>query len=247
MFGNVDQKKREKAHFNDFRVSLADFPVGTVKHEDGPDFRVYTQSGVLGVEHTELYHEPREDGTRLQARETYIWQTVNRARRIYQSRSNVPVNVRLRFSNVEIGKNDVSRLSDELAAIVERNIPVERWNKTLRQKWNERSSLPREFSTLAIHRFDEIEQIIWMPALGGSQPDIPIDIVQERINAKEKKLDAYSECCDELWLLIVAEGFMPSSWFDFAGDAIEHTYFSEFDRTYIFDFQNQHAIQLETS
>ncbi len=247
MFGNANQKKREKAHFYDFKVSLDDFPEGKIDHRDTPDFRVCTDSGILGIEHTELFHEPRKDGTVLQARETHIWRTVEQARKIYQSRSNVPVNVRLRFSNLEIGKNDVSRLSDRLVTIVERNVPIEDWNKTIKQTWGKDSLLPREFATLAIHRFDGIEEMIWMPALGGFQPEIPIEMVQERIRAKEKKLDAYLECCDALWLLIVAEGFMPSSWFDFVGDAIEHTYSSGFNRTFVFDFQNQQAIRLKTS
>ena len=77
-------------------------------------------------------------------------------------------------------------------------------------------------------------------------PDIPSDLVLARINQKNDKVGKYREQCDEIWLLIVVDGFLPSTWFDVSGEALKQTYQSSFDRTYLFDFQKKKAIRLST-
>ena len=47
----MSKKRIESAHFKVFRKLVPDFPDGEIWHEDDPDFRVYTEAGVLGIEH----------------------------------------------------------------------------------------------------------------------------------------------------------------------------------------------------
>jgi len=81
----------------------------------------------------------------------------------------------------------------------------------------------------------------------GFVTELPVSRVKERIEAKNAKLSDYRSQCDAVWLLIVVDGRQPSTFFDVSGQALRETYDSSFDRTYLFDFRNSIAHQLEST
>ena len=243
-----DQKKKEYAHLLAFKESIPDFPKGQIALDgEHPDFLIHATTGIIGIEHTEVYHKPRKDGSSLQATETYVHQILRRAKEIHDDQGGEPALVWLNLTRqARLNKAKVEALATALADIVQMRMPPNQESTKIRQTWNTKSELPEEFSSVTIFRIDNLKDPVWAPVMASAIPDIPSDFVQERINHKNEKVVKYRKRCDEVWLLIVVYGFLPSTWFDVSGEALKELYQSDFDRTYLFDFQKGNTIRLIT-
>jgi hypothetical protein len=60
--------------------------------------------------------------------------------------------------------------------------------------------------------------------------------VQELISGKEVKLPAYRQHCDEVWLLIVANGFEPSTFCKLDPEVENFQFTTGFDRVFFQHF-----------
>jgi len=243
------QKNREYAHLLAFKESIPDFPQGQISlDEEHPDFLIHSGSETIGIEHTEVYHEPRSDGSFLQAKETYAHQILRRAKEIHGDRGGKPALVSLSLSHgVRLNKARVEPLAATLADVVQSQMPLNQRATEVRQTWRDDSLLPLEFSSLTIFCADSLQEPVWGPIMDFiAVPDIPSALVLSRINQKNAKVGKYRAQCDEVWLLIVVDGFRQSTWFDVSGEALRQTYQSNFDRTYLFDFQKRQAVRLST-
>ena len=243
-----DKKKKEYAHLLAFKESISDFPEGSINPDvEQPDFLIQSADGIVGIEHTEVYHEPRKDGSSLQATETYVLQILSCAEQLHQNQGGKPALVWLNLtSGARLNKAKVEPLATALADIARRHTPGNLEPVQIRQTWDDQSVLPEEFSSVSIFCADSIQTPVWGPVLAGHMPDIPSDFVQERIDSKNDKVSKYREHCDEVWLLIVVHGDLPSKWLEVSGEALKQTYQSSFNRTYLFDFQRRNAILLST-
>lgn len=245
-----EQKYRELAHLLAFKESIPDFPHGKIpKNKEHPDFPISSSTKTIGIEHTEVFHKPKKNGCTLQAEENYIFQILNRSKRLYDCSNNVPVVVWVNISiGTQFSKRQIDSIAKALVQVVKNNIPEdEKESIELKRNWRAEDQLPKKISSITIIRFGNRENSAWLPiGLGGAVPEITYDLVQESINRKNHKVDNYRIKCDEIWLLIVVYGFLPSTWFDVTGNALEEKYISDFDRTYLFDFQNKKAIHLKT-
>jgi hypothetical protein len=243
-----DQKKKEYVHLLAFRECISDFPEGQVcldvKH---PDFLIKSATKTIGIEHTEVYHEPRKDASSLQATETYVYQILRRAKEIHGNLGHKPAFVWLDLSSgAGLNKAKVESLAITLADIVQARMPANLQSTEISQTWNDKNVLPREFSSVTIFRVDGQKDPSWGAVMAGAIPDIPSEFVQARIDQKNGRIRKYRAHCDEVWLLIVVYGFLPSTWLNVSGEALKQTYQSSFDRTYLFGFQQRRAIQLST-
>lgn len=232
-----------------FKDSISDFPDGDIpKDKEHPDFPISTSDKTVGIEHTEIFHKPRKNGTTLQAEENYIFQILSKSKKVYDDSNNVPVVVWISFAiGARFAKRQIDSIAKALVRIVEKNIPKQNETTEIKRTWRANDPLPKEVSSVTIIRFGNREKSEWAPiGLGGAVPEIPHEFVQESINRKNMKVGEYRYRCDEIWLLIVVYGFLPSTWFDVSGSALEQHYISDFDRTYLFDFQYKRAFLLNT-
>ena len=146
-----------------------------------------------------------------------------------------------------MGKRKVDRLAEQLVDIVKENIPTENKAYTTIRRTLTNNMLPSELSMVKVVRLDSIEESKFYPTgIGGAIPEIPAEFIEEAINLKNKKVEEYRSRCDKIWLLLVVDGFLPSSWFEVKGPALEETYKSNFDKTYILDFQHENSFLLKT-
>lgn len=244
-----DQEERELAHLLAFKEAHPSFPEGEIPREgrnSKPDFRVVSPEHVVGVEHTEIYHEQSGRGIPQQARETYTERITQRAQEIYQSGNNPPVWVWPHFTtNAQLGTDNVEELAEDLAEIVEHNLPEKNSSVELKQSWSPDDPLPRQFSVIQILRYGDVQQP-WFPPMAGAEPEVPTSYIQERIQDKNTKITEYRDRCDHIWLLLVVDGSRPSTFFDIAGEALDNVYESRFDQTYLFDFQRKQVHELKT-
>lgn len=243
------QQNREKAHLLTFKESIKKFPEGEIINYERPDFLIKNDQHITGIELTELFHEPRKDGTILQARENYIFEILNETTQLYNSLNFSTVNVHVIFSvHAKLGKRKVDRLVEQLVDIVKKNIPTENKAHTTIRRASTNNILPSELSMVKVVRLDGIEKSKFYPTgIGGAIPEIPTEFIEEGISSKNEKVEEYRNCCDKIWLLLVVDGFLPSSWFEVKGPALKETYSSNFDKTYILDFQHKNSFLLKTT
>jgi len=244
----IEQKNRELAHLSAFRESITDFPTGEINNDQkNPDFIIHSDHKLIGIEHTEIFHEANKDNRTLQAKENYIFKILNRAKEIYDSSNNKSVVVWVNFSsNPRLGTNKIDPISDSLVEIVKENIPEINQTKKIRHTWSKGDPLPEEIGSITIGNFRSQDKSSWHPPMAGFQPEVPIQYVQKSIDKKNGKVKDYLKICDDIWLLIVVYELWPSTLFDVSGEALNKSYLSKFDRTYLFDFQNKQAYKLKT-
>lgn len=243
------QQSREKVHLIAFKEGFEGFPKGEIINDERPDFLIKNEKNVIGIELTELFHKPRKDGTILQARENHIFEILNAARELYNSINFATVNVHVNFSiHAKLRKRKAKRLSVKLVDIVKKNIPSEDIATKTILRASSCNILPPELSMVKIVRLDGIEKSNFYPTgIGGAIPKIPAEYIEEGIRSKNEKVEEYRYRCDKIWLLLVVDGFLPSSWFEVDGSALEKTYDSNFDKTYILDFQRKRSFLLKNT
>lgn len=238
----------ELVHFEAFRKVEEDFPDGDLfddPPDSSPDYRVDTGKDVLGVEHTRIYQRHDGEGLPRQALETYIPEVTQEAEEEYKSRGNPHVNVKVHFSSdAHLGKDMVEEVAKELVEFVEQRIP-EPGEKARYSELRGDRNLPKQIWGLSILRFEEAVRTSWShpDTVGVSQ--LTPEYVQERIDDKNEKVGSYRENCDRIWLLLVFNGPLSTS-FDVEPDLPGHIFESDFDRTYLFDFQNEEPLLLST-
>lgn len=87
-------------------------------------------------------------------------------------------------------------------------------------------------------------EMLWGVGRGGVVPDLPSDSIRERVQDKESKIPRYLGKCSKVWLLIVEDGFAPSSYFDIPDEVKSENYRSTFDRIFLFRNFSREVIEL---
>lgn len=260
---NDEQKKREMAHLQRFRANCDDFPVVTddqIKECERPDFLVMIPHRTYGIEHTEfLQSARRRKGSRPRALEVAEDQLVQRALIEYESRGLPPVEVlisfRLRERQGRVTKADIQRAYDSrtsqrlistIVDIVATNVPLVGDTIPVHHIDAGWKLLPKEVSALDISRWSFTTENCWGVARGGTVPSLSPEDFQAIINDKEGNLPVYKEKCDEVWLLIVAHGFSPSTHAKVSPE-VETTVFSTgFERVFFLHHFKSMVLELKT-
>jgi hypothetical protein len=231
----VDEQRRlESGHFKLFREGVADFPDGEVWHEDRPDFRIFADGYVLGVEHAQLLITS-EDGDQPIAIERSQRRVAEIAREHAELRGLPPVFVSLVFANGQgaIAKARQLPLARRLASICAERFPRSGERVEIERDYRELHYLPREIESLHIDRVsDRVRHHHWDTCEAGMVLGDARDLLQNEIRAKAPKLPDYLAQCDRCWLLLVADALEPSGFIEPSEESLAHVYESSFERTY---------------
>lgn len=244
-----EQKYHELAHLLAFKETVSDFPDGNIpEDQENPDFLISTSEKTIGIEHTEIFHEIKKSGTTLQAEESYIFKILHKAKKLYNESNNIPLII---WVDLRIGtdfkKRNIDSIAKNLVRIVEENIPEQESFNEVKKTWEIDDPLPKVVSSITIIRFGSLTKSSWAPiGISGAMPNVPPEFVQKSIDKKNPKVEDYKKRCDEVWLVIVVYGYLPSTLFEVSGKAISELYSSNFDRTYLFDFQKNKSFLLKT-
>lgn len=244
-----EQKYHELAHLLAFKETISDFPNGNIpEDQENPDFPITTPEKTIGIEHTEVFHESKKNGTALQAEENYIFNILHKAKKFYNESKNIPLIV---WIDLKIGtdfkKRNIDSIARNLVRIVEENIPEQDSFNEVKRTWEIDDPLPKVVSSIMIIRFGSLTESSWSPiGLSGAMPKVPPEFVQKSIDKKNPKVEDYKKRCAEVWLVIVVYGYLPSTLFEVSGKALSEIYNSNFDRTYLFDFQKKKSFLLKT-
>lgn len=237
----LTQNEREQySHILRFKESLSDFPEGTLCFADNPDVLVKTPAGIWGIEHTRLYRGSMKEQESLEQK------IIDRAKKMYVSSGAPSLYVTVSFdSNFRLTVKDIDLIAANLNDIVCRYIPNVGENFEL-EGWK---FIPRRFSpaitTIFINRPYPSCELSWDVERGGVVPDLASDQIRETIQGKEPKLGDYLSRCSKVWLLIVADGFAPSSDFSSSDEVKKQVYKSSFDRIFLFRNFSCEAFELD--
>ena len=232
-------EREQYSHILRFKESFADFPEGILCFDDNPDVLVKTSEGYYGIEHTRLYWGNLKEQESLEQR------IVDRAKEVYELTGGPPLIVNVLFDpNVRLAVKDIDSIAASLNRLVCSYVPnvggrfdLEGWRFVSR-------GFSPSIMTIFIDRPSDSCEMLWGVGRGGAVPDLPSNSIRECIQGKESKIDRYLDKCSKIWLLIVEDGFTPSSYFIISDEAKREMYKSRFDRIFLFRNFNCEVIEL---
>jgi hypothetical protein len=241
------QKARERAYLERFRENFADFPEGEVVPFEHPDFLIKTPRWI-GIEITE-YHvqEPDEGwGSPMRARERTEDKVLRTASKQYQSKGLPAVAVHVHWNSHQVfSSHRVQELAAGLAGLVQEHLPEPGHEAAIRYRhhpaWR---SLPQEVISLSIDRRINFSKNSWTSVRGAFVPNLTPPELQQIMRTKESKVPSYRQQCREVWLLIVARGFEPSTFDDLGPEVEGYRFESGFDRVFFLHHADEYVAEL---
>jgi hypothetical protein len=236
-------KERERHFVDVFKGLLQDFPDGEIianEQQERPDAVVVTAQGKIGVEITRIQKE------KLKREESEVESAIAEAQRIYE-RLNLP---KLHVS-VHVGdgksfnRSSRKKFAAAISNLVSKNIPTQDGSIELENDWSNPDLFPFEINSIGIYRFAKLTRNHWNRPDGGIFRTEIIDEIQNIISGKNQLLENYDRTCIAHWLLIVAEGFSPSSFFDPSASTLSHPYKTQFDRAFYLDLFSRKLFELK--
>lgn len=237
----------ERFHIMILKDQVPGLPVEEPLKGERPDFVWPNVDKPLGIEITRLFKATPKGRRPMQMQESETTVTVQIARYLYEQRDLPNLDMRVVFGNSEIKKSDRASLANRLADTVQKSLPAPNSWVSFLNDLSDDSSLPEQISYLSIGRFDGLERNHWSVSDAGWVQEDFIDELQRRIDEKNKELPHYLKSCSRCWLLIVADGTGPSSFFDPSEDTKQHPYHSLFHRTFFMEAFTQKVIELNTA
>ncbi len=124
------------------------------------------------------------------------------------------------------------RFETDLSELVNQHQPIVGCETELR--WSEiPESLQPFVYRIDIQRWPNLKHGLWQAPKATAVPRRRQDEIAKRLAAKDAKVTRYREHCDELWLLLYAEGNKHSSWWQLSNETAQATYSSGFDRVFV--------------
>lgn len=224
-----------------FWKACACFPEGEIEQSENPDFLIYTSQGILGIEHTELF---QEDGKRTQqAQESIEDRLLQLAEEEYNKIESTPVQVNWGFHQRFVLPNSERQIfAKKLAELVAFNITKHTERAFSLEQGEE--SLPEGVSHISFLRQDYKRKTNWFVLRAGWSRDDTVERIQAVIYKKNQRYKDYRKRCSKAWLLIVADGFNPSSFFEVNEDIENHTFLASFDKVFFLECSQSRNFEL---
>jgi hypothetical protein len=241
------QKARERAYLQRFRQNFADFPEGELIPAEHPDFLVITHQGHTGIELTE-YHVQESDegrGSRMRAQERTEDKVLRTASEQHQSKGLPPVAVYVLWnSHRAFNRRRIQDLATILADVVQEHLPELGHEITIRRGHRAWRSLPQEVASLSVDRRINFSKNSWTSVRAAFVPTITPPELQKIVRNKEAKVPSYRQECQEVWLLIVAHGFEPSTYGELGPEVDDHEFETSFDRVFFLHHADEYVAEL---
>lgn len=227
------QKQRERFLLERF-IAVSKLDAQIIDERETPDFIVRIGEALVGVEVTELFISHNVRGSTPQAQESISSQIVAKAQHLYQVAGGSPAHVTVCFWPMQ----DLRSLSrDETAQmlcdyVLGLNLCL--WQRVDWRPEEEDGPLPDEISFVHALGIPNFDMAHWGVARAGWVAPLIAAPLQERIDAKAKRLSKYQDAIAENWLLIVADAMKPSSLIEAKADFDAKAVLSPFNRTFFY-------------
>ena len=219
-----------------------------IEKGESPDFVITFDGSAVGIEITELLIQ-RSEGFTLQAKESILTKIVSKAREIYCEAENPHVLSHIVFSNRPI-PGDKTRGEDQIAKLIAGQIETMSRQDSERSEWRsyedekDENPLSEWVSFISTCKVPDSRFAHWSPNSAGTVSFRTVERIQEAINAKASRLNAYTERAEEIWLLIVSDCTRLSQKFYVSPDLPFASISSPFARTFYYSVVSGEVFEL---
>lgn len=238
-----NKKALERSFLAEIAAIYPDFPSGIITNTERPDFLVLGESYITGMEVVGYVRGQGHGGSVDRRNETLRQEIAEEARQVFESSHSDPLMVRFLWHSAQhLRKSDVPDIGASAAKIVGQNIPQSLFDST-RIAGNELvdTALQEFVSSISVTRVRN--QALWSSVDAGFV-SVPASELQELLASKNAKVQDYLQRCDEVWLLIVADGRYISSTADLPEDIQQVHFRSAFRKVLFYDRPNQRIATL---
>jgi len=244
----TNKKDRERLFLKEVTSIFPYFPSGTITDSEQPDFLISTGDKVIGVELVD-YVRGQNKGDSLYRRNEILWQRVaDAARAVFESQHSEPLMVHFHWhSHRHPRQSEVSAMANKAASVIENHIPVGLFDMIqIEHEQMGDGKLAYYAHSIHVTRTRNKEQVLWSFNNAGFI-SVPASELQELIESKDTKVTEYLRKCDEVWLVIVADGSQISSNAELHQDVIDHDYSSDFTNILFYDRLHKNVFQLKVA
>ena len=242
----------ERSHLIRFLESLTGSPPGERCFGDSPDLVIVTPTHRIGIEHTQLVQPTDEWGRGFpKAAESLQTRCIETAQELYEDCcADQDLYVHVHFSSHPLRKADVPRLARRIAEIVMQFAPGEPNTETVIEAWRHNRNAPGEIPP----HVEEIwikkpngQDRLWGVPRGGVVASLDSVRIQAELDSKNGRVAKYRSGCDEIWLLLVADGFSPATDLRLPAEVAAERFSSDFDRVFYFHNFNRRVDELKVT
>jgi hypothetical protein len=234
---------KEKEHFLIFRKFIDHMPIGEVWHNDRPDFLVYANEGVIGIEHS-LVHISQKNRHPLQAIESQTDEIISLAKEYSELSGVPPIHAQFNFRvREDIDKTNRIGMARDIARLVYHSVPKDVKPRSMMELFYPEHD--DAIVSIQIYTLQKDSEHFWNAARAGWSIESCIDILQKSISKKESLINSYLKKCNVCWLLLVGEA-KPSGFVHPNGYTTNHEYISSFKNIYYLDLTHRHLHRLKT-
>jgi hypothetical protein len=137
----------------------------------------------------------------------------------------------------------IQELATVLADLVQEHLP-ELGHEVAIRRHPARRSLPEEVGSLTVDRRINFAKNSWTSVRSGFVPTLTPPELQKIMRNKEAKVPSYRQECQEVWLLVVAHGFEPSTFGELGPEEEDHEFETSFNRVFFLHHADEYVTEL---
>jgi hypothetical protein len=241
------KKKEKERFFVDKFLSKYQLPIGELIEQEEPDFLYKTMDSndFIGIELTEI-HNQRDEGQKFSKSQHQgtVDKIVCQAEKEFLTHSNITLNANIVFvDNLSINQKRQKELAVEIASMVQDTILGQ--NLETHFRFSLDYPLPKELKFISGFYHPLSKTSIWYSAQGAFLPNAKPEEIIHIISQKERKINNYKKSCTQIYLVII-EGLPPYSWYDSFNEVSETTFYTKFEKVFIYRNLGENLIELKT-
>lgn len=233
----IDNKKaRERKFLYEVSQKYPAFPVGEITETESPDFLIKQNTKIIGIEIVD-YIRGQSKGESAERRNEVIWQKVaNTAKETFESKHNIPLMIHFHWNQSHfLRQSEISQLANDVVQLVENHIPTQLFeNLRISSDELDNTRLENIVHFITITKVRNEKQSLWS-FISSGWIEVQTNEIQHLIDTKNDKAQEYLRHCDEIWLIIVADGRYISSNIDLSEVATNNVYTSLFEQVLVYD------------
>ena len=226
-------KKEQEKPFVKALFKKLDLNVKLIDSER-PDFIFNIEGTRTGIEVTRIFKDDKIEGVPLHCLESERDSIVNIAKKKYTELNKYPaLDVAVFFGTYpRISKSQRYDLAEKLADLIINNLPDTNSTIRIKNDFQDLNKFPEYIDQVRISNFSFISENHWQVPVAGIVQKTFINELQKVLDKKNKKLLSYKENCEECWLLVVADSYFPSSFFEPDDETISNKYKCDFEKSF---------------
>lgn len=231
----IENSELEEFYLEVFRRFYPSFPNGEIVHSDKPDYIIDTGDKKIGIEITKFFVD-NIDGKASKKKRLEILHNCLGEKLRKELESIVPFKfvLSVQFSKFDFSKNEVEPIVRKCVNHIKTIRSLDRFDSIAVE--NE-GDLPKEISSFEVKYAPSYSKSLYAYTDSAILPDLSLELIQNILDNKHKKLINYQEC-NEHWLLIVEDGFYSSRFGENYIESLE----SDFDKVFLLRISKEEKI-----